>query len=123
MADKQDNNASESTAPSPGGLSRERDPLLVEVISEGPHCVACDYAIAAVDYVSECYTGRIEVRVVETKKPSDAARYSDLCGINGRRLPMPSILFAGRLVFDEIPGPEELVEALDRALLDWERDV
>ena len=97
--------------------------MLVEVISEGPHCVACDYAIAAVDYVSESYTGRIEIRVVETKNREDAVRYSDLCRINGRRLPMPSILFDGRLVFDEIPGPEELTEALDRVLLDWERDI
>ncbi len=95
-------------------------PLLVEIISEGPHCVACEYAIAAVEYVSESYRNRIEVRVVETKRRQDAARYLDLCKIHGGILPMPSILFAGRLVFDEIPGPEELRRALDAALADRE---
>ncbi|MDQ7781412.1 MAG: hypothetical protein RDU20_00940 [Desulfomonilaceae bacterium] len=95
-------------------------PLLVEIVSEGPHCVPCEYAIAAVEYVAEWYRNRIEVRVVETKRPRDAARYLELCKIHGGILPMPSILFAGRLVFDAIPGPEELCGAIDAALLDRE---
>jgi hypothetical protein len=95
-------------------------PLLVEILSEGPHCVPCEYAIAAVEYVSESYQDRIEVRVVETKRPQDARRYLDLCKIHGGMLPMPSILFEARLVFDDIPGPEELCRALDAALDTWE---
>ncbi len=95
-------------------------PMLVEIISEGPHCVPCDYCIAAVEYVSEFYEGRIDVKVVETKKLSDAARYLELCQAHGGPLPMPAILFSSRLVFDEIPGPEELCRVLDEALLHWE---
>jgi len=96
--------------------------LLVEVVSEGPHCVPCEYAIAAVEYVSESYEGRIEVQVVETKEPEGAARYFDLCRMNGMTLPVPGILMAGRLVFDRIPGPDELCQALDAALLEWWSD-
>ena len=97
--------------------------LLVEVISEGPHCVPCQYAIAAVKYVWESYKGRIEFKIVETKKLEDAARYFDLCHINGRPIPVPAIVVSGRLVFDRVPGPEELCQALDAALLEWESNV
>jgi len=97
-----------------------KGPLLVEIVSEGPHCVPCEYAIAAVEYVSESYQGRIRVQIVETKRPDGAARYMELCSVHGRVLPMPSILFSGQLVFDDIPGPDELCEALDLALSDWE---
>ncbi len=76
----------------------------------------CDYAIAAVEYVSESYVGRIEVKVLETKRHADALRYLELSEKNGGRLPVPAILFDGRLVFDQIPGPEELCEALNNAL-------
>ncbi len=95
-------------------------PLLLEVISEGPHCVPCEYAIAAVEYVSEDYQGRIEIRIVETIRRRDARRYLDLCRSSGGLLPVPSILIEGRVVFEGIPGPEELRRALDTALLVWE---
>ncbi|MCX5872626.1 MAG: hypothetical protein NTY51_05230 [Deltaproteobacteria bacterium] len=109
-----------------GRLNRDCDlnperALLVEVISEGPHCVPCEYAIAAVEYVSEFYVSRIEVRVVETKRPADARRYLELSSKHGGCLPVPAILFDGRLVFDQIPGPEELCEALDNALRNKEQ--
>jgi predicted thioredoxin/glutaredoxin len=42
--------------------------------------------------------------------------------MHGRIISMPSILFAGRLVFDDIPGPEELSDALDNALSDGEKN-
>ena len=101
------------------GFARKRF-LLVEVISEGPHCVPCQYAIAAVKSVSEFYHGRIEFRVVETKQPEDAARYLDLCRINGGPVPVPAIVIASRLVFDQIPGSDELCRVLDTALVEWE---
>jgi len=75
-----------------------------------------------VEYVSESYEGRIEVKVVETKKPEGAARYFDLCRMNGMTLPVPAILMAGRLVFDRVPGPDELCQALDAALMEWWSD-
>ncbi|MBI5250217.1 MAG: hypothetical protein HY912_12045 [Desulfomonile tiedjei] len=104
-----------------GGLLDTRtisgtQPLLLEVISEGPHCVPCQYAIAAVEYVSEDYLDRIEIKIVETKQRKDASRYLDLCRGYGSLLPVPSILIEGKLVFDDIPGPEELRRVLDEAL-------
>jgi thiol-disulfide isomerase/thioredoxin len=97
-------------------------PILIEVISEGPHCVPCEYAIAAVEYVSEFYEGRIEVKVLETKRRADAIRYLELTRLLGGRLPVPAILLEGRLVFDTIPGPDELRRVLDQALAEWEGD-
>ncbi|WP_041285953.1 hypothetical protein [Desulfomonile tiedjei] len=99
-----------------------KGPLIIEVVSEGPHCVPCEYAIAAVEYVAPQYEGRVEVKILETKRPADALRYLALCKEHGGRLPVPAILFSGRLVFDEIPGPDELCRALDEALLKWESE-
>jgi hypothetical protein len=104
--------------PTEGELRRDSTgPLLIEIISEGPHCVPCEYAIAAVEYVAEWYTSRILVKILETKNREDAARYLELCARHGGKLPIPAILFNGRLVFDEIPGPDELRQKLDEALL------
>jgi hypothetical protein len=120
MLDKGDEIVSVSRGlPGCSHISAKR-PLLVEVISEGPHCVPCEYAIAAVEYVSEDYQDRIEVRIVETKRRKDARRYLDLCRSYGGLLPVPSILIDGRVIFEGIPGPEELCSALDEALLVWE---
>lgn len=101
-------------------LGREKEALLVEVISEGHHCVPCDYAIAAVEYVAPRYEGRIVVRVIETKRSEDAYRYLALCKVHGGRLPVPAILIDSCLAFDRIPGPDELAEAFDDALRTWE---
>ncbi|MGC8659797.1 MAG: thioredoxin-like (seleno)protein [Desulfomonilaceae bacterium] len=95
---------------------QEGTKILVEIISEGPHCVPCDYAIAAVEYVAEIYSGKMEVRVVETKRVADAHRYLELRKINSGNLPVPSILINGILAFDRIPGPEELCDKLNEAL-------
>lgn len=98
-------------------------PLRIEVVSEGPHCVPCEYAIAAVEYIAESYAGRILIIVLETKRKADALRYLDLCKQHGGSLPIPCILFNGRLVFSDIPGPDELSTALDEALSEWEQEI
>ncbi len=90
--------------------------LLVEVISEGPHCVPCEYCIAAVEHVAADFPGRLEVRVVETKREADAERYLELCRSHGKNLPMPSVLIQGRLAFQGIPEAGELRERLNAAL-------
>ncbi|MCB2188559.1 MAG: hypothetical protein KQJ78_19230 [Deltaproteobacteria bacterium] len=119
---------SPEAAPGPGGGAQTGGAgagggsrlMLVEVLSEGPHCIPCEYAIATVEYVAEYYQGRIEFRVVETKKRADAQRYLALSRAAGKPLPVPGILIEGQLVFDYNPGPEELRSVLDRALADWE---
>ncbi|MEW6349495.1 MAG: hypothetical protein AB1646_10575 [Thermodesulfobacteriota bacterium] len=91
-------------------------PLLIEVISEGPHCVPCEYAIAAVEYVCESYPEQVEVRIIETKRASDAQRYLELSRELGRLPPMPSVFIEGRLAFAGIPEPGELGSAIDAGL-------
>ncbi len=100
----------------------DKGPLLIEVVSEGPHCVPCEYMIAAVKYVAPSYKGRIKVRILETKRSAGALRYLALCKEHEGSLPVPAILFSGRLIFDEIPGPDELCRALDEALSRWESE-
>lgn len=115
----------ESRARTSGGddtRDPDRAPLLVEVISEGPHCVPCEYAIAAVEYVAESYQGRIGVSVVEVKQREGAFRYLELTRTNDRRIPMPAVLINGRVAFEGIPEPGELSDALDRVLKEREAD-
>ena len=90
--------------------------LLVEVISEGPHCVPCEYCIAAVEYVAADFGSRLEVRVLETKREADARRYLELSREHGGNLPMPSVLISGRLAFGGIPEADELRDRLNAAL-------
>jgi glutaredoxin len=95
------------------------DKLLVEVISEGPHCVPCEYCISAVRYVAQGMP-RVRVKVVETKRAADAQRYLELSAAHGGSLPVPSVIIAGRLAFDAIPEVGALSKALAAALEDEE---
>jgi hypothetical protein len=121
MAKRQDTGKAPEVDRADANEERNGARLVVEVISEGPHCVPCEYAVAAVDYVAEDYAGRIEVRVIETKHPAGARRYLELCSTHGERLPMPSILLDGRVAFRNVPGPDDLSQALDEALAIRER--
>lgn len=89
--------------------------LLVEVISEGPHCVPCEYCISAVRFVAQGMP-RVRVRVVETKRAADAERYLELAAAHGGSLPVPSVIIAGRLAFAAIPETGALAAALAAAL-------
>lgn len=97
-------------------MTADNPPLIVEVISEGPHCVPCEYAINAVRFVAREYPGQVEVRVIETKRKEDAQRYLELCRAHGGNLPMPSVLVKGRLVFGGIPEPGEMRQVLNQHL-------
>jgi len=93
-----------------------RPPLLLEVISEGPHCVPCEYAISAVDLVAREFGPLVRVQVLETKRPRDGRRFMELC----RRLqgapPVPSVWIQGRLAFEGIPPLDQLRRRLKKAL-------
>ncbi len=91
--------------------------LLVEVICERVHCVMYDYAITTVDFVAEDYGDRVRVKpVVRRGSKENAERYLELCRINGRHLSVPTILIDGQVVFTDVPGPEELRSAVEKAL-------
>src|SRR5512136_1230742 len=52
--------------------------ILIEVISEGPHCIPCEYAIKSVREVAPAFAGLIEWRVVLLKESEGAGRYLEL---------------------------------------------
>ncbi|MFC1836756.1 hypothetical protein ACFL2Q_18860 [Thermodesulfobacteriota bacterium] len=91
-------------------------PMLVEVICERYHCVMYDYAITTVELVAEDYQGTVEIKpVVRRGNRENAERYMELCKTNGRHLPVPTILIDGRVIFTDVPTPEELRSAIDEA--------
>ena len=98
--------------------------VLVEVICERYHCVMYDYAITTVEFVAEDFEGKVEVRpVVRRGNRENAERFIELCRLNGRHLSVPTILIDGRVAFTDVPGPEELRNAIKGALAVRERSI
>lgn len=103
--------------PDGNGASRsQREKILIEVISEGPHCVPCEYAIKSVREVAPSFMDRIEWRIVLLKEREGAERYLDLTRKFGRNPPIPSILINEKIAFVRIPGPHLLKTAIERVL-------
>jgi hypothetical protein len=98
-------------------LNELQDAVLVEVICERYHCVMYDYAITTVEFVAEDFEKAVQVRpVVRRGNRENAERFFDLCKLNGRHLSVPTILIDGKVVFTDVPGPEELRKAIKQAL-------
>ncbi len=51
-----------------------------------------------------------------TKDPGGAKRFSEFSKALGRLVPIPSIAIDGELVFETIPGVEELIACIDRII-------
>lgn len=103
--------------PDGNGASRsQREKILIEVISEGPHCVPCEYAIKSVREVAPSFMDRIEWRIVLLKEREGAERYLDLTRKFGRNPPIPSIVINEKIAFVRIPGPHLLKTAIERVL-------
>jgi len=96
--------------------SSQRDKILIEVISEGPHCIPCEYAIKSVKEVAPFFVDRIEWRVVLLKQREGAERYLELTRKIGKNLPIPSILINEQIAFVRIPGPHLLKTTIERVL-------
>ncbi len=62
------------------------------------------------------YGDVLHCETVITKNMAGAMRYGELSKNLGRPAPVPSIFIDGELVFEVIPGTEELKECLDRLL-------
>ncbi|AFM23616.1 hypothetical protein [Desulfomonile tiedjei] len=98
-------------------LNDSPDAVLVEVICERYHCVMYDYAITTVEFVAEDFEKAVRVRpVVRRGNRENAERFFELCKRNGRHLSVPTILIDGKVVFTDVPGPEELRKAIEQAL-------
>lgn len=97
-------------------LPLQKEKLLIEVISEGPHCVPCEYAIKSVREIAPLFGGLIEWRVVVIKEREGAGRYMELAQKLGKNPPIPSILINERMAFEKIPGPHLLKRTIEKVL-------
>ena len=93
-----------------------KEKILIEVISEGPHCIPCEYAIKSVQEVAPAFAGLIEWRVVLLKEREGAERYLELARKFGKNPPIPSILINEQIAFVRIPGPHLLRTTIERVL-------
>ncbi len=97
-------------------LPLQKEKLLIEVISEGPHCIPCEYAIKSVREIAPLFEGLIEWRVVLLKEREGAQRYLELAQKLGKNPPIPSILINEQVAFERIPGPHLLRTTIERVL-------
>lgn len=61
-----------------------------------------------VDAVAPGFGHKLSVAKIVTRTLAGAKRYQELVQSFGRQLPVPSILINGTLVFEIIPGEQEL---------------
>lgn len=94
----------------------QKEKLLIEVISEGPHCIPCEYAIKSVREIAPAFVGLMEWRVVLLKERDGAERYMELTRKLGKNPPIPSILINEQVAFERIPGPHLLRATIERVL-------
>ncbi len=78
----------------------------------------CAFMARVVESVASKYDRGLKWEKVVTKTAAGAKRFFELSRVLGRRLPVPSIILNGKIVFDSIPGTEELETLLDRELQD-----
>lgn len=97
-------------------ITRQKEKILIEVISEGPHCIPCEYAIKSVREIAPEFEGVIEWRVVLLKEREGANRYLELVQKLGKNPPIPSILINEQVAFERIPGPQLLRTTIERVL-------
>ncbi len=69
-----------------------------------------------VESAASDYGDALNWKKVVTREMAGALRYTELSKRLGRPAPVPSIFINGELVFDAIPGQEELKDCLDRHL-------
>jgi hypothetical protein len=97
-------------------IPSQKEKILIEVISEGPHCIPCEYAIKSVREIAPIFAGCMEWRVVLLKEREGAERYLELARKLGKNPPIPSILINEQLAFERIPGPQLLKTTIERIL-------
>ncbi len=93
-----------------------RQPLHLEVLHEGPHCMPCEYMAKVVEEVAPEFGDALQWEKVLLNHRDGAGRFDELAHILGRLPPVPSIFIDSKLVFDHIPGPEELQDHLQAML-------
>lgn len=66
--------------------------------------------------VASQFKGSVTVEKVITKDLAGAKRYREICEQLGRPAPVPSLFTRGNILFDRIPGEEELKSSLEDML-------
>jgi glutaredoxin len=88
----------------------------LEVIHEGPHCMPCVYMAKVVEEIAPEFEAVLKWETVIITKKEGAYRFDELARTLGRLPPVPSIFINGELIFDLIPGLDDLREHL-RAMI------
>lgn len=91
-------------------------PVYIEVLHEGPHCIACEYMAKVVAAAAAKFEDQLEWHLVVLTRKEGAVRFDVLSRELGRLAPVPSIFINGKLVFDTIPAVEELDAQLHTCL-------
>jgi hypothetical protein len=90
--------------------------IMVEIVAKQKGCMMCDLAIAILEEIApEFAQGLLLWEVVDVGSKEGIARQSELKTICGRMPPVPSIVINEKIAFDNIPGMEELSEAVRKA--------
>ena len=69
-----------------------------------------------VETVAPDYFESMQWEIVYTKKLEGAVRYSELSKKLGRPMPVPSIIINGVLVYESIPGVEDLRAYIEQVI-------
>ena len=69
-----------------------------------------------VESVAPAYENFLTWEKVITKELAGARRYQEFSKSLGKPVPVPSIAINGQLVFETIPGPEELKACIHRSI-------
>jgi len=91
--------------------------VMVEIVAKQKGCMMCDLAIAILEEIGpEFAQGLLQWEVVDVGSKEGIARQAELKTICGRMPPVPSIVINENIAYDNIPGMEELSEAVRKAL-------
>ena len=96
----------------------ERTAIHLEILHEGPHCMPCEYMTRVVEEVAPEFNGALKWEKVVLTRKEGAVRFDELARTFGKLPPVPSLFIDGRLVFDHIPGTDELRDCLNGMLKD-----
>ena len=86
----------------------------LEVFHEGEHWIPCVYLTRVVESVAPEFEDVLTWEKVITKELAGARRYAEFSKRLGKPVPIPSIAINGQLVFETIPGTEELKACIYR---------
>lgn len=91
--------------------------VMVEIVAKQKGCMMCDLAIAILEEIApEFAQGLLQWEVVDVGSKEGIARQTELKTICGRMPPVPSIVINENITFDNIPGMEELSEAVRKTI-------